>query len=48
MPDLARFTELRRQYQSFLLVDLTHSLGTVGADGRGVADDYPIGPEIPN
>ena len=45
MPDLARFTELRRQFQTFLLVDLTHALGTVGADGRGVADDHSIGPD---
>jgi len=38
MPDLRRFIEVKERYGALLMVDEAHSLGTVGATGRGIAE----------
>jgi len=39
-PDLPRFVELRKKHQALLLVDEAHSLGTMGATGRGIGEHF--------
>ncbi|MFO0913737.1 MAG: aminotransferase class I/II-fold pyridoxal phosphate-dependent enzyme [Pirellulales bacterium] len=36
--DLARFVEVKQKHQAFLMVDEAHSLGTMGATGRGMSE----------
>lgn len=37
-PDLARLVELKKRYNSFLMVDEAHSLGVLGKNGKGLAE----------
>lgn len=37
-PDLARLIELKKRYNSFLMVDEAHSLGVLGKNGKGLAE----------
>jgi 7-keto-8-aminopelargonate synthetase-like enzyme len=39
-PDLPRFAEIRERYKTFMLVDEAHSLGVMGANGRGIAEHF--------
>lgn len=41
LPD---FVELKRRYGAFLLVDEAHSLGVLGATGRGVDEHFGLAP----
>ena len=41
-PELPRFLELRRKHKTLLLVDEAHSLGTMGATGRGVGEHWGV------
>src|SRR5690606_7432228 len=41
---LADVLELKRRYDAFLLVDEAHSLGAVGATGRGICEEQNIDP----
>jgi 8-amino-7-oxononanoate synthase len=41
-PDLPRFVELRKKHKALLLVDEAHSLGTMGATGRGIGEQFAI------
>jgi 8-amino-7-oxononanoate synthase len=43
-PELPRFVELRTKHKTLLLVDEAHSLGTMGATGRGVAEHFGVDP----
>lgn len=43
-PDLARFIALARQYDAWLMVDEAHSVGVLGATGRGIAEAQGIDP----
>ncbi|MFC5430242.1 aminotransferase class I/II-fold pyridoxal phosphate-dependent enzyme [Paraburkholderia denitrificans] len=38
LPDLVRFVEIRRRHGVFLMVDEAHSLGVLGAAGRGIRE----------
>ena len=39
-PELPRFVELRKKHKTLLLVDDAHSLGTMGATGRGLGEHW--------
>ncbi len=41
-PDLPRFIELKKKYKTLLLVDEAHSLGTMGATGRGIGEHFGV------
>lgn len=41
-PDLPRFVEIRERYKTFLLVDEAHSIGVMGATGRGIAEHFGL------
>ncbi len=44
VPDLPRLIELKKRYNCMLLVDEAHSLGTLGATGRGAREHFNIDP----
>jgi 8-amino-7-oxononanoate synthase len=41
-PELPRFLELRKKHKTLLLVDEAHSLGTLGATGRGLGEHWGV------
>ncbi len=41
-PELPRFVELKRKHKTLLLVDEAHSLGTMGATGRGIGEHWNV------
>ncbi len=45
IPDLPRIIELKKEYNCMLLVDEAHSLGVLGATGRGVREHFGINPK---
>jgi 8-amino-7-oxononanoate synthase len=42
--DLPRLIDLKENYDAWLMVDEAHSLGVLGANGRGVAEHFGIDP----
>lgn len=44
MPDLARFVEMAEAHDAWLMVDEAHSLGVLGATGRGVFEQQGVDP----
>lgn len=42
--DLPSFVALKKKYKTFLMVDEAHSMGTIGATGRGIAEYFHINP----
>ena len=44
LPDLPRLLELKRKYNAWLMVDEAHSLGVVGATGKGVCEHFNVNP----
>jgi 8-amino-7-oxononanoate synthase len=41
-PDLPRFIEVKQRHKAFLLIDEAHSLGTMGATGRGLGELFGV------
>ncbi|MCA9134148.1 MAG: aminotransferase class I/II-fold pyridoxal phosphate-dependent enzyme, partial [Planctomycetales bacterium] len=41
-PDLPRFIEIKNRYHCWLMVDEAHSIGTMGATGRGIGEHFGI------
>ena len=44
IPDLPGFVELRHKHRALLMVDEAHSLGVLGATGRGVGEHFGVSP----
>jgi len=43
-PDLPKFIEVKRRHKAILLVDEAHSIGTMGATGRGIGEHFGTDP----
>jgi 8-amino-7-oxononanoate synthase len=43
-PDLDRFIEIKRRHGTFLMVDEAHSIGVLGAHGRGIGEHFGVDP----
>lgn len=43
-PDLTRLIRLKQNFDCWLLVDEAHSVGVLGATGRGLAEQYSVDP----
>ncbi len=44
LPPLLPILALKKRYKAFLMVDEAHSMGVIGARGRGVAEHFDINP----
>jgi 8-amino-7-oxononanoate synthase len=44
IPDLERFVALRKRHDAWLMVDEAHSIGVLGATGRGIAEHAGVSP----
>jgi 8-amino-7-oxononanoate synthase len=42
--DLPRFIELKKRYNTYLMVDEAHSIGVLGSTGRGVSEHFAVDP----
>lgn len=42
IPDLPRFVDIKQRYKAFLMVDEAHSLGVLGATGRGIREHFGL------
>jgi 8-amino-7-oxononanoate synthase len=43
-PDLARFVETKARHDCWLMVDEAHSIGVLGATGRGICEEQGVAP----
>ncbi|MEX2173452.1 MAG: aminotransferase class I/II-fold pyridoxal phosphate-dependent enzyme [Pirellulaceae bacterium] len=43
-PDLPRFIEVKQKHKALLMIDEAHSLGALGATGRGLTEHYGVNP----
>ena len=42
IPDLPRFVDIKKKHQCWMFVDEAHSIGTMGATGRGIGELFNI------
>jgi len=42
IPDLPRLIEVKHRHQALLMVDEAHSIGTIGATGRGIGEYFAV------
>ncbi|MNC30549.1 putative pyridoxal phosphate-dependent acyltransferase [compost metagenome] len=42
IPDLHKFIEIKKKHQAMLYIDEAHSIGTIGATGRGICEYYGV------
>jgi 8-amino-7-oxononanoate synthase len=42
IPDLPRFIEVKRRHKALLMIDEAHSIGTIGATGRGIGEYHDV------
>ena len=45
IPDLPRFVEVKKRHEAWLMVDEAHSIGVLGATGRGIAEHAGVDPK---
>ncbi|HIA63031.1 MAG TPA: aminotransferase class I/II-fold pyridoxal phosphate-dependent enzyme, partial [Planctomycetaceae bacterium] len=41
-PELPKFIEVKKRHKVFLMVDEAHSIGTMGAHGRGISEHFDV------
>lgn len=46
LPDLPRFLEVKRRHGAQLMIDEAHSMGVLGATGRGIREHFRLAPEV--
>ena len=44
VPDLPRFVDVVKRHRAFLIVDEAHSIGVLGAHGRGIGEHFGVDP----
>lgn len=44
IPDLPKFIEVKKRHKVFLYVDEAHSIGVLGARGRGIGEHFDVNP----
>lgn len=42
IPDLHKFIEVKKKHQALLYIDEAHSIGTIGATGRGICEYHSV------
>jgi len=42
IPELPKFIELKKRHKALLMIDEAHSMGTIGAQGRGIGEYYGV------
>jgi 7-keto-8-aminopelargonate synthetase-like enzyme len=44
LPDLPKFIEIKKRHKALLMIDEAHSIGTIGARGRGIGEHFGTRP----
>ena len=44
IPDLPQFIEVKKRHKALLMIDEAHSIGTLGATGRGIGEHFGVDP----
>ena len=44
IPNLPQFIALKQRYKTFLMIDEAHSIGVLGAQGRGIGEQFGVDP----
>ena len=44
IPDLPQFIEVKQRHKAMLMVDEAHSMGVLGAHGRGIGEHFGVDP----